>query len=166
MRAWVIVVLLVITGIVGAWVGYWAGHAAGWTTDAEFPLRIGGGERAILLSILVSFASVMVGLWWLVGRPLRRERRLLASGTTGRARILRVWRTGLTTRRGGHAHQLAFEVEMHPEGAAAYRAKATGTLPEADEVGLRPGAEVVVRYDPAHPRSVVVVGPMTTPVSA
>ena len=53
MKAWKIVVSLVVIGIVGAWVGYWIGHALGWTSNAEFPLRIGGGDWAIGLSGLL-----------------------------------------------------------------------------------------------------------------
>jgi len=169
MRAWVIVVLLVIVGIVGAWVGYWLGHAAGWTTNAEFPLQIGGGDRAILLSIGLSFASVMLGVWWLVAIPLQRERRLLASGTPGRARIVKVWRTGLMMdRRGssGREHQLSFELEMHPDGASAYAARATRVATAAEEATLTPGTEVSVRYDPVHPASVAVVGPAVGPSAA
>lgn len=157
MRAWVIVVLLVILGIVGGWVGYWVGHAAGWTTNAVFPLQIGGGDRAILLSILLSFTSVMVGLWWLVAMPLRRVRRLLASGTPGRARIVKVWHTGLTR---GPEHQLGFELEMHPEGASVYAAKAIGLATAEDEAVLKQGIEVSVRYDPDHPATAAVVGPV------
>ena len=67
MRAWVIVVLAIAAGVVGAWLGYWIGHSLGWTTNAVWPLQIGGGDRAILLSILASFASVMAVAWWLVG---------------------------------------------------------------------------------------------------
>ena len=69
-----IVLTLVIVGIVGAWTGYWIGHALGWTTDAEFPLRIGGGDGAIALSIGVSFLSVLAGRWLLVWRHPRRTR--------------------------------------------------------------------------------------------
>lgn len=50
MKAWVIVVLAIAAGIVGAWLGYWIGHALGWTTNAVWPLQIGGGDRAILLA--------------------------------------------------------------------------------------------------------------------
>lgn len=166
MRAWVIVVLLVIVGIVGAWVGYWLGHAAGWTTNAAFPLQIGGGDRAILLSIGLSFASVMLGVWWLVAIPLQRERRLLAGGTPGRARIVKVRRTGLMlNRRGssGREHQLTFEVEMHPGGAPAYLARATRVANAAEEAKLTPGTEVNVCFDPVHPGLVAVVGPLEAP---
>ena len=103
MKAFIIVIVLVIIGVVGALVGYWVGHALGWTTDAEFPLRIGGGVRAIGLSILVSFGSVMAGVGLLVARPLARVRRLAATGTEGHATIQRARRTGLFMNRRGAA---------------------------------------------------------------
>lgn len=164
MRAAVIVLALVAIGIVGAWVGYWIGHAFGWTTDAEFPLRIGAGAWAIGLSILVSFLSVMAGIGWFVARPLARMRRLLATGAPGHATVRRVWRTGLFMRsRGGPSrHQLGFELDVHPDDGGVYRTTATGLLDEAGEASLAPGAEVTIRYDPAHPASVAVVGPMAT----
>jgi hypothetical protein len=163
MRAWVIVVLLVIIGIVAAWVGYWIGHALGWTTDAEFPLTIGAGDRAIGLSILVSFGSVMLGVWWFVARPLSRIRRLLATGSPGRATVHRAWRTGLYIRRrpGDARRELAFQVEVHPAVGAGYPATAYGLLTEAEEAAVTPGTDVDVRYDPARPTDVVVVGPLT-----
>ena len=166
MKAWMIVVVLVVIGIVGAWIGYWIGHALGWSTDAVFPLTIGGGDRAIGLSILVSFLSVVTGLWWFVARPLRRMSRLLEAGIPGHATIRRFWRTGLFTSsgRGAARHQVEFELEMHPDAGPDYASKASGLLTEADEAELKPGAEVVVRYDRSDPSSVVVVGPMPTPV--
>ena len=167
MRSWVIVVVLVIVGIVGGWVGYWLGQAAGWTTNAVFPFQIGGGDRAILLSILMSFGSVMLGVWWLVARPLQRERRLLATGAPGHGRIVKVWRTGLRMDRGrsGREHQLAFELEMHPDRGPAYVTKATRVATEGEEAILAPGTEVDVRFDPKHPASVAVVGPVAPSIA-
>ncbi len=157
MRAWVIVVLLVVTGIVGGWVGYWVGHAFGWTTNAEWPLRIGGGGRAILLSMGLSFLSVMAGLWWLVVRPLRRDRRLLATGRRARATIRRVWRTGVrASLLGGPDSQLGFDLEVHPDGRDAYPAHATGMVRPAEVDAFAPGVEVSVRFDPSAPSHVVV----------
>jgi hypothetical protein len=162
MKAWKIVVILVIIGIIGGWVGYWIGHALGWTTNAEFPLQIGGGDRAIGLSILLSFGSVMAGLGWFVARPLRRIQRLTAIGTPAHATIRRTWRTGLFMNRRGDSprHQLGFELEVHPDGGQDYAATGTGVLTEADEAALKPGTEATVRIDPTNPSFVVVVGPM------
>lgn len=163
MKAWLIVVVLIVLGVIGALAGYWIGHAAGWTTDAEFPLRIGGGERAIGLSILLSIGTVMAGAGWLVARPLRRTRHLIAEGSPGHATVRRFWRTGLTTSTTeGKRHQVAFDLEVHPDGGVDYPAKALGMLDEAAEAALAPGGEVEVRYDPGHPRTMAVVGPMAT----
>ncbi len=164
MRAWMVVVVLVIIGIIGAWVGYWIGHAFGWSTNAEFPLKIGGGDRAILLSILLSFGSVMAGIGWFVARPLRRVRQLLATGTPGHATVRRFWRTGFRMRSGSDSprRQLGFELDVHPDGGRDYAATAAGLLTDAEEAALKPGAEVAIRYDPAKPSSVAVVGPLAT----
>ncbi len=158
MRAWVIVVLAIVVGVVGAWIGYWVGHALGWTSGAEWPLKIGGGDRAILLSILSSFGSVMAAAGWLVARPLQRERRLLASGRPAHATVLKVWRTGLTARRtdGITRKQLAFDLEVHRDGGAPFTAHATGEVPSTEVGAFVPGIEVNVRYDPAKPTNVVV----------
>ena len=157
MRAGVIVVLLVVAGIVGAWIGYWIGHALGWTTGAEWPLRIGGGDRAILLSIGLSFLSVMAGLGWLVLRPLRRNRRILATGRPARATILKVRRTGISIGGfGGSRRQLEFDLEVHANGAGTYTAHATRLVAPAELSAFAPGAEVAVRVDPANPTRVAI----------
>ena len=157
MRAWIIVVLAIAAGIVGAWVGYWIGHAFGWTTNAEWPLRIGGGDWAILLSILASMGSVAAVGGWLIARPLMQLRRLLANGRQAHATVLRVWRTGLFANgRDRRWRELAFDVEVHPDGGAAYRTHATGLVDPAEVDAFAPGVEVNVRYDPAKPTRVAV----------
>jgi len=162
MRAWKIVLLLIGIGIVGAWVGYWVGDAAGWSTGAEFPWRIGGGDLAIGLSILFSFGSVMLGVWWFIARPLRHIRRLAATGSAAHATIRRAWRTGLymAPASGTPQREIGFEVEVHPDGGQDYATTALGLLTEAQEAELKPGAEADVRYEPSHPSFVVVVGPV------
>ena len=55
--------LMVLAGVVGGYVGYWLGHLAGWSVDAEWPLRIGGGAGAIALSIALAVVAVMVTGW-------------------------------------------------------------------------------------------------------
>ena len=63
------VVLIVLCGIVGGWGGYWIGHSLGWSTNAEWPLRIGGGTGAILCSM--GLAVIAVALAWAL-LPKRR----------------------------------------------------------------------------------------------
>jgi hypothetical protein len=64
------VLLMVLGGIVGGWGGYWIGHLAGWSTGADWPLEIGGGTGAVLLSIGMAIAGVLIvdGLWALAAR--------------------------------------------------------------------------------------------------
>jgi hypothetical protein len=158
-KAWVIVVIAIVAGVVGAWAGYWLGHALGWTTNAVWPLQIGGGGRAILLSILLSFASVMAVAGLLVALPLQRERRLLATGRKAHATVLRVWRTGLSARDSrGPRRQLGFELELHSDIGTVYTVRATDMLDAAGLDAFVPGVEVDVRYDPAHPTRVAVEG--------
>jgi len=53
---------MVLGGIVGGYLGYWIGHLAGWSTDAEWPFKIGGGSGAIAISIgLAVLGALMVG---------------------------------------------------------------------------------------------------------
>ena len=163
MRARTTVVVLIAVGILGAWVGYWLGHLAGWSRDAEWPFLIGSGDGAILLSIGVSFLSVMAALALLVGWPLLRERRLLREGLPGRATVLKVWRTGVSTGGlGGRRNLLGFDVEVHPDGHAAYVAHTTHLVSPTEETAFRPGVEVIVRYDPSRPTRVAIESPLTT----
>jgi uncharacterized membrane protein YeaQ/YmgE (transglycosylase-associated protein family) len=74
MRRALRIVFLVICGIVGAWAGYWLGHLAGWSEDADWPGRIGGGSGAILLAIATSVVAVLLARWT-ISRPREGERR-------------------------------------------------------------------------------------------
>jgi hypothetical protein len=62
------VLWMVIGGVVGSYLGYWIGHAAGWSTDAEWPFRIGGGNGAIVLSIGLAVVGVLIVGWLTVPR--------------------------------------------------------------------------------------------------
>jgi hypothetical protein len=52
--------VMVLGGLVGGWGGYWIAHLAGWSTNAVWPARIGGGTGAILLSIGLAAAGAVV----------------------------------------------------------------------------------------------------------
>ena len=54
------VLLVVVGGLVGGWGGYWIGHLAGWSVNATWPEHIGGGTGAILLSIGLAVAGVVL----------------------------------------------------------------------------------------------------------
>lgn len=52
--------MMVLGGLVGGWGGYWLGHLAGWSANADWPVRIGGGTGAILLSIGLAVAGALI----------------------------------------------------------------------------------------------------------
>ena len=60
MRQSLRVLWMVFGGVLGAYIGYWIGHVAGWSVDADWPFRIGGGTGAILLSMGMSVLGVFV----------------------------------------------------------------------------------------------------------
>lgn len=62
------VLWMVVGGIIGGWVGYWLGDLAGWSTNAQWPLHVGGGAGAILLSMAMAVLGVLLARW-AVGPP-------------------------------------------------------------------------------------------------
>ena len=64
------IVVMVLGGIIGGWGGYWIGHLAGWSVDADWPWEIGGGTGAVLLSIGLAVAGVLLVdlMFWLATR--------------------------------------------------------------------------------------------------
>lgn len=60
---------MVLGGLIGGYAGYWLGHLAGWSEDADWPFKIGGGDGAILMSIGMAVAGALI-----VGFVLRRSR--------------------------------------------------------------------------------------------
>jgi hypothetical protein len=63
------VLWMVVGGVVGGYVGYWLGHLAGWSTDADWPFKIGGGQGAILLSVGLAVLGVLIVGWVTHSRP-------------------------------------------------------------------------------------------------
>ena len=72
-REWLRVVAAVIVGIICGWGGYWLGHLAGWSADADWPVQIGGGEGAIVLSIALAVAGALITIA-LLSRRGREDR--------------------------------------------------------------------------------------------
>lgn len=68
MKSWVRVLWMVVGGFIGAYAGYWLGHLLGWSSDAQWPFKVGGGTWAILLSIAMSVLGVLL-VRILVGPP-------------------------------------------------------------------------------------------------
>jgi hypothetical protein len=152
------VLLFLIAGVVGGYSGYWIGHALGWSHEAEWPLGLGGGAGAMALSIGMVLVGVGVAALWIRYRPLRAARRLLERGKAARATIMREWTDGAEVKQLGEfgRPQLGLELLVHLPSGYDYRARTTKQVEPGDEVVLKPGAEVDVRYDPEHPDRVAV----------
>jgi len=161
MRKTLSVVVLVFCGVVGAWVGYWIGHLAGWSQDADWPGRIGGGSGAILLSIGTSVLFVVLAGILVFLTPQRGVRRVLESGVPAQATVVSVKQTGAHIwAPKGTRHQVSCELEVCPSDGSPYRARTTQFVSEAVEGALQPGATVAIRYDPAKPTRVAIEGPI------
>ena len=155
------ILFVVLCGIVGGWAGYWIGHLAGWSRNADWPSKIGGGQGAILLSIAVSVLGVALAVSWLTIPPQLTVRRLLRDGTPAPATVLEARQTGIQSRGlEGRRRQLCCQLEVHPPGGEPYRAQAIQFILEAEEAALQPGAAVDIRYDPARPARVAIVRPL------
>ena len=72
-REWLRVVAAVVAGIICGWGGYWLGHLAGWSADADWPVQIGGGAGAIVLSIALAVAGALITIA-LLSRRAREDR--------------------------------------------------------------------------------------------
>jgi hypothetical protein len=175
---------------VGYWIGqptlsvrYWIGQPAvstsgfaWWSKNVDWPgevlqHRLGGlaGERLFplwrfLLSIGVAVLFICIAALVIAWLPDWRARRVLEKGTPAEATVVRVDRTGEQRQvpgRAGVERQLACEVEVCPEGGVPYRARTTQFFTRSAQSALRPGAGIVVRYDPAQPKRVAIVEPVT-----
>jgi hypothetical protein len=151
---------VVLCGIVGGWLGYWAGHALGWSENANWPETIGGGTGAILMSMGMAVLFVALAALVVFFVPQRGVRRVLKSGVTGQARVLRAVETGAVSwAREGGTHQVRCDLEVCPSDAPSYRVRTTQFVSEVVESILQPGAEVTIRYDPEHPSRVAIEEP-------
>ena len=131
------------------------GHLAGWSQDADWPGRIGGGSGAILLSIGMSVLFVVLAGLLVFLTPQRGLRRVLESGAPAPATVLSVKESGAQSwGLRGTRHQVTCEVEVCPSDGSPYRARTTQFVSAAVEEALQPGATVAIRYDPAKPRRV------------
>ncbi|MBP1632247.1 MAG: hypothetical protein H6Q11_535 [Acidobacteria bacterium] len=72
-REWLRIVAASVVGIICGWGGYWLGHLAGWSADADWPVQIGGGTGAIVLSIALAVAGALITLALLAWAARRRS---------------------------------------------------------------------------------------------
>jgi hypothetical protein len=155
------VLWMVLGGLVGGYLGYWLGHLAGWSTDADWPLRIGGGAGAIAVSIGLAVLGVLCSLALIELVAARSVRRLRANGATATALVVDRWALGTGLRSGRREYGFLVETRL-PDGTVSL-GHATEWLTTEKAAELLPHRQVAVRY---HPRRVVVEAPVSASVSS
>ncbi len=148
---------VVLIGLAAAWGGYWTGHAFGWSENADWPWRIGGGGGAILLAAGTALAAVLAAIGFIVWHPFYRSRRLNRSGRHAEGLVLDVHDTGVTLHHhGATLHQSEMELEVHPRGARPFVVHTYDYLDDEEAAHLLAGSAVSLRFDPAHPKRVAI----------
>lgn len=156
--------VMVLGGLAGAYVGYWLGHLAGWSENAEWPFKIGGGDGAIGLSIGVSVLGVFLSGLALALPPLMSTRRILATGYPAEATVLEIWDLGLRTFGTGFGRgQFGFALTLHTDRGER-RVKGIQWLTPEELKAITPGAEVRVRWDRADRVALDLTTEQTHPV--
>ncbi|MEZ5125816.1 MAG: DUF3592 domain-containing protein [Thermoleophilia bacterium] len=156
-RKWVV---LIASGVVGAWIGYWIGHAAGWSTNATWPWSIGGGKGAIAAAFFTSVVFITAASVLVVLLPGRRVRAVLEEGVPARATVVSLEKTGeRSATPDGDYEQVRCDLDVRARDGARYRAQATQFLSVDYLRRLGEGSRVKVRYDASRRSSVAIVEP-------
>lgn len=149
--------MMVLGGIIGGYIGYWLGHLVGWSTNADWPQRIGGGTGAVALSIAMAIVGVLLARVLLALPSILIDRRLRIKGDHAEASIVDRWSTGLTL---GALHpstrQYGILVEVRLPDGTHRRAHATQWLRPEEFAAMIPGRQVSVHYHLRHPDRVLV----------
>lgn len=107
----------------------------------------------IALSLGVPFAF-MAYVLMTRGRRALRDRRLRAVGSRADAVVLSVRQTGAKI---NHRLEVRFDLEVRPDDAPRFRARATTTVALLEIPRIQPGCVVRVSYVPHRPGSVAIV---------
>lgn len=131
-------------------------------TEQDMP-PVPPGFKRFVSFVLVAFLLGFIGL--MVGPTLMeawQEHRLLEDGTDASATILSLEDTNDTV---NERPVVRLGVQVTAEGLEPYNAQIVTPLSVVDLVNYKVGAQVRVRYDPADPSKVALVGlkPIATP---
>lgn len=109
----------------------------------------------------ILLALFVIGMFAMIGGPTVmqawREHKLLEEGTDATATILTMQDTG---DRFNENPVVRFEVSVEVEGRAPWEAEIITPISVVEIQNYRVGAKVHVRYDPAKPQLVALVGPL------
>lgn len=108
------------------------------------PVAVGG---IIFVAFVLVFGGML--LRW------RVKQRVLQTGVAATATILRVWDTGT---RINDNPQVGMLLHVQPATGTPFQAETTETVSIVQMPMFQPGAQLDVKYDPAQPTSVAIVG--------
>lgn len=105
--------------------------------------------RMIVVGVLLVSACSFIGR--ITGEKEAREIR--AIGEPARAKVLRIWDTGITV---NENPVVGFLLEVYPEGGATYQAETKAIISRLDIPQIQPGAILPVKFDPDNPSRVAL----------
>ena len=109
--------------------------------------------RGTLLGIIIGVAACSAIVDPFSGRG--EACAILAIGKPATATILDISDTGITI---NQDPVVAFDLEVHPDHAAPFRANTKALLSRLDVPQIQPGRMVPVKYDPKQPSHVAIDG--------
>jgi len=121
-------------GMIGGILGGAAGMVAAIIADP-----VGG---SILSAI---FIIIFGGVFWIFFRPFIVSNKLLKTGVRAKAKILKVWDTGVTVNQNP---QVGILLEVTPQNKMPFQAEAKQIISRLNPSLYQPGMEVNVRFDP------------------
>ena len=91
------------------------------------------------------FIIIFGGVFWIFFRPMIVSNKLLKSGVRAKAKILKVWDTGVTVNQNP---QVGMLLEVTPQNKMPFQAEAKQIISRLNPSLYQPGMEVNVRFDP------------------
>jgi hypothetical protein len=114
----------------------------------------GHHRRSFDLAPIILFLAMIYVVWNLI-RPSRNSRRLEETGTPAVARIVEVHDTGANV---WDKSIMFLQLEVLQPGQAGREVRTRALVPHSERKQYAPGAMVQVRFDPASPDDMVVLG--------
>lgn len=115
---------------------------------------------ALIPIVVVVIIAVVFGLVFLpMIRGSMRSSKLMQTGVSAQAQILKVWQTGMSV---NDQPQLGMLLQVQPtDGTPPFQAEAKKVVPLVQIPQFQPGGMLEVKYDPANPKEVALAAILT-----
>lgn len=115
---------------------------------------------ALIPIVVVVIIAVVFGLVFLpMIRGSMRSSKLMQTGVSAQAQILKVWQTGMSV---NDQPQLGLLLQVQPtDGTPSFQAEAKKVVPLVQIPQFQPGGVLEVKYDPANPKEVAIAAILT-----